>query len=262
MVIELSNVFCNETAEFTNLTAAQVKTDCGLFIAESENVIRAALEAGCIPVKMLLEKRHIEGKAAALVNELSSIPTYTAPDSELKRLTGYELHRGILCAFKRPEVLNSESVLTNSRRVCVLESLTDTTNVGAIFRSAAALGIDAVMLTKDCCDPYSRRSLRVSMGGIFRVPFAYLPDDWIRMLKEKGFTSCALALNNDSISIDNSILKKVPKLALILGSEGNGLKEETINGCDYTALIPMSAGMDSLNVAAAAAVAFWETGRR
>ena len=234
MITEITDLTAPEVALYANL-----RRTGNLFIAESVNVINAALETGCRPVSMLCERRHIEGKAAELVSRLPDIPVYTAPDEVLASITGYELHRGMLCAFERPKEKNAGELLSRYRTVCVPEGLTDTTNLGAIFRSAAALGIGAMLLAPDCCDPLSRRALRVSMGNTLRIPWARLGPDYPSELKRAGFTLCALALTENSVSITDQALKQADKLALLLGNEGNGLRPETIAACSLTAKIPM-----------------------
>ena len=236
-----------------------------MFIAESPNVIERALDAGFEPVSLLMERKHIEGQAKHIVARCGAIPLYTADLSVLTRLTGYPLTRGVLCAMRRRPLPSAAEVIKNARRVAVLENIMNPTNLGAIFRSAAALGADAVLLTPECCDPLYRRSVRVSMGTVFQVPWTYLgadkadwPEPGLQLLQENGFRSAAMALSDASIPLDSPALKQEEKLALILGTEGDGLAETTIARCDYTVRIPMRHGVDSLNVAAAAAVAFWE----
>ena len=230
-----------------------------LFIAESPLVIGRALDAGCVPVSFLMESRHVAGKASELLARCpADIPVYAAPLEVLEQLTGFKLTRGMLCAMRRPQLPTVEQVCANARRVAVLENVMNPTNVGAIFRSAAALGMDAVLLTSGCTDPLYRRSARVSMGTVFQVPWAYVPENWPEILKEAGFATAAMALTDDSVSIDAPVLRQQEKLAVVLGTEGDGLAEQTIARCDYTVKIPMYHGVDSLNVAAASAVAFWE----
>ena len=261
MIIRIDNPGAEELKIYTSLKSAPRNGEGSVFIAESVNVITAALEAGCVPVSMLSEERHILGKGAELVSRLAGVPVYTAPDALLESITGYEMHRGMLCAFKRPSPRCVDDILSGARRICVLEALTDTTNLGAIFRSAAALNIDAVLLSPECCDPLSRRALRVSTGNVFRLPWAFMEGNYIEPLRAAGFLTCALALTDKCVSISDPQLKTAAKLALILGSEGSGLKPDTIAACDVTVKIPMRTGVDSLNVAAAAAVAFWEVTR-
>ena len=240
----------------------------GLFIAESPKVILRALDAGCIPVSFLVEDTHITGEAAPVLDRCPDAPVYTAEYNVLVNLTGYALTRGMLCAMYRPTLPTVEEICANARRIAVLENVVNPTNVGAIFRSAAALNMDAVLLTKGCSDPLYRRALRVSMGTVFQVPWTFIenknsvwPDDGIRCLKNLGFKTAAMALDDNSVSIDNAKLMSEDKLAIILGTEGDGLSTSTIADCDYTVKIPMSHGVDSLNVAAASAVAFWQLGK-
>lgn len=254
---------------FARLTEVQLRSrlepEKGIFIAESPKVIHRALDAGCEPVALLMERRHIEGQGAGVIARCGEIPVYTGEEALLARLTGYALTRGVLCAMKRPAPSQAEDLLQSARRVAVLENITDHTNLGAIFRSAAALSMDGVLLTPSCCDPLYRRSVRVSMGTVFQVPWARLGDraeDWpekgMALLRAMGFATAAMALRNDTADIDDPELLAQPKLAIVLGTEGDGLAAETIAKCDYTVRIPMAAGVDSLNVAAAGAVAFWQ----
>jgi tRNA G18 (ribose-2'-O)-methylase SpoU len=240
----------------------------GLFIAESPRVIERALDAGYEPVSLLLEPRHIEGEAKEILRRCPDIPVYTATEEVLVQLTGFKLTRGALCAMRRRPLPSIEETCANARRIAVLEHVMNPTNVGAIFRSAAALNMDAVLLTPDCSNPLYRRAARVSMGTVFQIPWTYLGQDdgkWphpgMEHLQSLGFKTVAMALNDHSISIDDPRLTAEKKLAIILGTEGDGLSECTITGCDYTVRIPMSHGVDSLNVAAASAVAFWELGK-
>ena len=241
----------------------------GLFIAESPNVILRALDGGYVPVSLLMERKHIEGQAREVVERCGDIPLYTAPLPVLTQLTGFPLTRGVLCAMRRRPLPAAEEICRGARRIAVLENIMNPTNLGAIFRSAAALNMDAVLLTPACCDPLYRRSVRVSMGTVFQVPWAYLGEDvsqWpepgMTMLRGWGFRTAAMALREDSVSIDDPELMAEEKLAIVLGTEGDGLGDGTIADCDYTVRIPMSHGVDSLNVAAASAVAFWQLGRR
>lgn len=241
----------------------------GLFIAESPLVVERALDAGCIPVSCLIETKHIEGQAKHIIDRLGNIPIYTAEFNVLTQLTGFPLTRGMLCCMRRPKLPSLHDICMNAKRIAVLENVMNPTNVGAIFRSAAALGIDAVLLTPACSNPLYRRAIRVSMGTVFQIPWTFLGDEAtdqpateVAMLKELGFKTAAMALNDNSVSIDDSSLMSEDKLALILGTEGEGLASSTIEDCDYTVKIPMSHGVDSLNVAAASAVAFWQLGRR
>jgi tRNA G18 (ribose-2'-O)-methylase SpoU len=246
---------------FSTLTEAQlrrrIEPDKGVFIAESPKVIRVAMEAGYVPQALLCEERHITGDAADIVERCGDIPIYTGSRELLASLTGYTLTRGVLCAMLRPKMPPLPSVLKGARRVVVIDGVTDTTNIGAIFRSAAALGIDAVLLTRTACDPLNRRAVRVSMGSVFLVPWTWI-DNIEEELHAEGFTTAAMALTDDSVSIDHPALKSTERLAIIMGTEGDGLAHEVICAADYVVRIPMAHGVDSLNVAAAAAVAFWE----
>ena len=257
---------------YARLTEAQLRSkqapENGIFIAESLRVISHALDAGLRPVSMLMEEKYITGQAVETIARCGDIPVYTGSSELLCNLTGYQLTRGILCAMKRPAMLDIGEVLKDARRVAVIEGVIDPTNVGAIIRSAAALNMDAVLLDPTCCDPLHRRAVRVSMGTVFQVPWARLGEkasDWpgkgIEILRQHGFKTAAMALNDNAISIDAPELRKVDRLAVVLGTEGDGLKNETIAACDYCVMIPMSHGVDSLNVAAASAVAFWQLGR-
>jgi len=229
-----------------------------MFVAESPLVIYRALDAGCRPISFLMEPRHLEGRGRAVVERCPQVPVYTAELEVLTQLTGFHLTRGMLCAMYRPALPTAEAVCRNARRVAVLENVMNPTNIGAIFRSAAALDIDAVLLTDAGSDPLYRRAIRVSMGTVFQVPWAYLPEDWPALLRSMGFQTAALALREDSLSIADERLLAIDKLAIVLGTEGDGLKADTIAHCDYTVRIPMSHGVDSLNVAAASAVAFYQ----
>jgi len=252
----------------------------GLFIAESPNVIERALNSGCKPCSILVEQLQIEKEAKEIITRCGDVPVYTAPLEVLTKLTGFPLTRGLLCAMYRPALPSVEELCKKSRRIAVLENVMNPTNVGAIFRSAAALGMDAVLLTAGCSDPLYRRASRVSMGTVFQIPWTYFPvketnpketsehlkvseattSSYVEKLKELGFTTAAMALKEDSTSVDNPVFSTCDKLAVILGTEGEGLCKETIAACDYTVMIPMAHGVDSLNVAAASAVAFWELG--
>ncbi len=232
----------------------------GIFIAESPKVIHRALDAGCVPLSVLVEDRHVEGEARDVLARCGDIPVFTAPFDLLTQLTGFKLTRGLLCAMRRPAPLSVEDVCRNARRVAVLENVMNPTNIGAIFRSAAALNMDAVLLTPGCSDPLYRRSIRVSMGTVFQVPWAWLEGD-VSRLKDLGFKTAAMALSEESVSIKDQRLLAEEKLAIVLGTEGDGLAEATIAQCDYTVRIPMTHGVDSLNVAAASAVAFWQLGQ-
>lgn len=246
---------------FSRLTEAQLRNrlheEEGIFIAESPKVIKVGLEAGYEPVSLLCERKHIAGDAAEIIEKCGDIPVYTGSRELLASITGYTLTRGVLCAMKRGVRPDVESVCRGASRLCVIDGVTDTTNIGAIFRSAAALGIDGLMLTRESCDPFNRRAVRVSMGSVFLVPWCWI-DDPVKEPGKYGFQTVALALTDRSVSIDDPILASQPRLALILGTEGDGLADRVISGADYVARIPMSHGVDSLNVAAASAVAFWQ----
>ena len=261
-LIELTDFSAPELDVYARLTEAQLlnrhNLKEGLFIAESPKVIDRALDAGCVPVSILVETAHLRGESQAVIDRCGDIPVYTARFDVLTQLTGYQLTRGMLCAMRRPALPSLEEVCKTARRVAVLEDVMNPTNLGAIFRSAAALGMDAVLLTPACSNPLYRRSCRVSMGTVFQVPWTYLDKNWIETLKGLGFKTCAMALKDDSYSVDDPALRAVEKLAIVLGTEGDGLAAKTIADCDYTVKIPMYHGVDSLNVAAASAVAFWE----
>lgn len=261
MIHEITSIEDPRIAPFCKLTEAQLRhqenADQGIFIAESPKVIRVALQAGYEPKALLCEKKHIEGDAADIIERHPDMPVYTGTRELLSDLTGYTLTRGVLCAMQRkPEPLLLDEVLKDARRVCVIDAVCDTTNIGAIFRSAAALGIDAVLLTRSSCDPLNRRAIRVSMGTVFLIPWTWL--DGYESLQRMGFKTAAMALTDKSISLADPILKKQERLAVIMGTEGEGLPQATIEQADYTVRIPMFHQVDSLNVAAAAAVAFWE----
>ena len=268
-IIEITDFSAPALDVFARLTEAQLRirteAEKGLFVAESTKVIGRALDAGYEPVSLLTERKHIDGQAKDLIDRLGDLPVYTADSHLLENLTGYGLHRGVLCAMKRPSLPPVEQVCAKARRVAVLEGIVDPTNVGAIFRSAAALGMDGVLLTPTCCDPLYRRAARVSMGTVFQVPWTRIgehhtdwPDNGLAQLKQLGFKTAAMALSDQSVSIEEPALRSIEKLAVILGTEGDGLSRTTIAGCDYTVKIPMAHGVDSLNVAAASAVAFWQ----
>ena len=268
-LIEISDFNAPELDAYARLTEAQLRNrlepEKGIFIAESVKVIATALDAGYEPLSLLMEPKHIEGQAAEIIARCSDIPVYTAGRDILARLTGYELTRSVLCAMRRPRPRSLEEVCANARRIAVLEGIVDATNVGAIFRSAAALNMDAVLLTPTCSDPLYRRAARVSMGTVFQIPWARIgdtPGDWphpgLERLRGMGFRTAAMALSAESVSIDDPRLAAEDRLAIVLGTEGDGLSESTIADCDYTVKIPMAHGVDSLNVAAASAVAFWE----
>lgn len=265
-VIEITNFSAPELDVYARLTEAQLRNRFepakGLFIAESPKVIWRALEGGCQPVSLLMERKDIDGSAREILARCPEIPVYTADEELLCGLTGYHLTRGVLCAMLRPPRLELQELCRDARRVVILENVQNPTNVGAIFRSAAALGMDAVLLTPGCSDPLYRRSARVSMGTVFQIPWTYI-DAWpqgMEELKALGFRTAALALQDDSISVDDPRLSGAQKLALLLGSEGDGLADTTIADCDFTVKIPMYHGVDSLNVAAASAVAFYAVG--
>lgn len=244
----------------------RAKPEDGIFIAESPKVIERALDSGCEPISILMEERHIEGEGKSVLERCGDIPVYTAEFDVLKELTGFPLTRGMLCAMRRPAPLSLQQVCVNATRLAILEDVVNPTNVGAIFRSAAALGMDAVILTQACSDPLYRRAIRVSMGTVFQIPWTYVdksvewPDEGMKFLHDMGFKTAAFALKDDSVGIDDPQLMSEEKLAVLLGTEGDGLATETITDCDYTVKIPMSHGVDSLNVAAASAVAFWQLG--
>lgn len=263
-IIEITDFTAPELDVYARMTENQLVNRAdpghGMFIAESPLVIERALSAGCVPVSFLMEPQHVSGKGRELLERCGDIPVYTAPLEVLTQLTGFHLTRGMLCAMYRPALPTAAEVCKNARRIAVLENVMNPTNIGAIFRSAAALDIDAVLLTDAGSDPLYRRAIRVSMGTVFQVPWAYLPqgEDWTALLHGLGFQTAALALREDSLSIADERLLEIDKLAIVLGTEGDGLKSDTISGCDYTVRIPMSHGVDSLNVAAASAVAFYQ----
>ena len=270
-IIEISDFQAPELDVYARLSEGQLlnrhEPEKGMFIAESPRVIERALDAGCVPVSCLVERKHIEGEAREIIQRCGNIPVYTAEFEVLTQLTGFKLTRGMLCAMHRPPLPDVREICEEAKRIAILENVVNPTNVGAIFRSAAALGMDAVLLTLESSNPLYRRAIRVSMGTVFQIPWTFFkkntwPEEGIRLLKELGFRTAALALREDSIGIDDQKLRSEEKLAVILGTEGDGLASSTIADCDYTVRIPMSHGVDSLNVAAASAVAFWELGRR
>ena len=272
-IIEITDFHAPELDPYARLTQNQLRNrlepEKGIFIAESPKVIDRALDAGYKPVSLLMERKQITGPAAGILSRCGDAPVYTADRELLAALTGFELTRGVLCAFHRPAPRPVEELCKNARRVAVLEGIVDSTNVGAIFRSAAALNMDAVLINPSCCDPLCRRAVRVSMGTVFQVPWGQLgetPADWpekgMDILHSLGFKTAAMALSDRSVSIDDEQLAKEPKLAIVLGTEGDGLAADTIASCDYTVKISMSHGVDSLNVAAASAVAFWQLGKQ
>lgn len=279
MIEEITSLSHPGVEVFSTLTEAQlrnkIESEKGIFIAESPKVIHVALDAGLEPLALLCERKHINGDASSIIGRCEKVyqptpdhptlPVYTGERDLLAQLTGYTLTRGVLCAMRRPRELSVEEVCLNARRVVVIDGVVDTTNIGAIFRSAAALGIDGVLLTPNSCDPFNRRAVRVSMGSVFLVPWTWLrdesreiKDDGFSLFKQLGFRTAAMALSNDSISLSDPILKQEQRLAIVMGTEGDGLPEDVIRSCDYIVRIPMAHGVDSLNVAAASAVAFWE----
>lgn len=270
-IIEITDFHAPELDIYARLSEAQLlhiyEPEQGLFIAESPKVIHRALDAGCEPVSILVERKHIEGEAKGIISRCGEVPVFTAEFDVLTQLTGFKLTRGMLCAMRRPALPSVEEVCKYARRIAVMENVVNPTNVGAIFRSAAALNMDAVLLTPACSDPLYRRALRVSMGTAFQIPWTYFssrkpdeawPEGGIQKLRSMGFATAAMALNDDSININDPRLLAEEKLAIILGTEGDGLADGTIADCDYTVRIPMANGVDSLNVAAASAVAFWQ----
>lgn len=275
-IIEINDFSASELDIYARLNEAQLlhyyEPHGGLFIAESPKVIHRALDAGYEPVSLLMEPKHITGEAADIIARCKDIPVYTAPLDILTKLTGFQLTRGVLCVMKRSYLPSVKEICQNARRIAILENVMNPTNIGAIFRSAAALNIDAVLLTPACSNPLYRRASRVSMGTVFQIPWTYLDEKYtypnftwetsgVSFLHELGFQTAAMALCDDSVSIDDPRLAKEEKLAIILGTEGDGLASSTIMNCDYTVKIPMSHNVDSLNVAAASAVAFWELGK-
>ena len=270
-IIEIADFDAPELDVYARLTEAQLLNkdhpEDGIFIAESPKVVERALDAGCVPISILVEDKQIEGEAKGVLKRCENIPVYTASFEVLANLTGFKLTRGMLCAMYRPELPKMREVCEGKRRIAVLENVMNPTNVGAIFRSAAALHMDAVLLTPGCSNPLYRRAIRVSMGTVFQIPWTFVdksltwPEDGMDVLQELGFKTAAMALSDDSVSIDDEQLMKEEKLAIVLGTEGDGLAKQTISDCDYTVKIPMSHGVDSLNVAAASAVAFWQLGK-
>lgn len=270
-IIEITDFAAPELDVYARLTETQLlnrhEPEKGLFIAESPKVIERALDAGCVPVSLLLERKHIAGQARDVIARCGDVPVYTADFDVLTKLTGFQLTRGMLCAMLRPQLPGVEEICSDARRIAILENIMNPTNIGAIFRSAAALNIDAVLLTPACSNPLYRRAIRVSMGTVFQIPWTYLDSDaakWpqlgLQLLQKMGFKTAAMALNDTAVSIADPQLMAEKKLAIILGTEGDGLASSTIADCDYTVRIPMSHGVDSLNVAAASAVAFWQLG--
>ena len=268
-IIEIADTSLPQLDVFARLTEGQLRSrlepENGIFIAESPKVIERALDAGYEPVSLLMERKHISGQGRDIIARCGDIPVYTADREVLAGLTGYQLTRGVLCAMRRPPLPSVEAVCANARRVAVLEGIVDSTNIGAIFRSAAALNMDAVLVTPTCGDPLYRRAVRVSMGTVFQIPWTRIgsgvsewPQPGIQRLRELGFKTAAMAVSDPAISIEEPCLIAEKKLAIVLGTEGDGLVPRTIADCDYTVRIPMSHGVDSLNVAAASAVAFWQ----
>lgn len=272
-IMEITDFDAPELDVYARLSEGQLlnrhEPEKGIFIAESPRVIERALDAGYTPVSLLLERKHITGEAREIIARCGNIPVYASDFEILKQLTGFPLTRGALCAMRRPGLPAVEAVCAGARRIAVLENVVNPTNVGAIFRSAAALGMDAVLLTPDCSNPLYRRAIRVSMGTVFQIPWTFLGQEGsetfqtdLTVLKNLGFKMAAMALRSDTISIDDPQLLSEEKLAILLGTEGEGLASSTIADCDYTVCIPMFHGVDSLNVAAASAIAFWELGKR
>lgn len=263
-IIKIDDLSRPELNVFHKLTEAQLRNrlelDKGMFIVESPKVIRVALDAGYQPISLLMEEKHITGDASDIVSRIGEdVPIYTGDRQLLECLTGYTLTRGVLCAMRRPQPSDLRQVVQNAHRIAVIDGVVDTTNIGAIFRSAAALGVDAVAITTNSCDPLNRRAVRVSMGTVFLVPWAWMDETTgYSLLKEMGFRTLTLALTDRSVSLDDPILKSEPRLAMVLGTEGDGLPHHIIKNADYVVTIPMANGVDSLNVAAASAVAFWE----
>lgn len=272
-IIEITDFQAPELDVYARLTENQLlnrhEPEKGLFIAESPKVVERALDAGCIPVSCLVEGKHITGEAATVLNRMKNVPVYTADFEILTQLTGFQLTRGMLCAMRRPQLPTVNTICANASRIVILENIMNPTNVGAIFRSAAALNMDAILLTPDCSNPLYRRAIRVSMGTVFQIPWTFFDKTQVHWsesgtdyLHKAGFKTAAMALCDDSLSIDDPKLLSQEKLAIVLGSEGDGLAPSTIASCDYTVKIPMSHGVDSLNVAAASAVAFWQLGKK
>ena len=271
-IIEIKDFEAPELDVYARLSENQLlnrhEPEKGMFIAESPKVIERALDAGCQPISLLLERKHIEGQARDVIARCGDIPVFTSDFEILTQLTGFKLTRGVLCAMRRPALPSVENICGQARRITILENIMNPTNIGAIFRSAAALNIDAVLLTPGCSNPLYRRAIRVSMGTVFQIPWTFLgsedsewPDTGMKLLQKLGFKTAAMALRDDSVPIDDARLRAEDKLAILLGTEGDGLAPSTIASCDYTVRIPMSHGVDSLNVAAASAVAFWELGK-
>jgi tRNA G18 (ribose-2'-O)-methylase SpoU len=263
-ILEITNLGAEELRPYTNTSELSLLRE-GIFVAESPKVIRTALDSGYEPVSLLVEDKYISGQAADIISRAGDIPVYRGSSARLTELTGFKLTQGVLAAMKRREQPDTAGILQSSRRIAVLENIMNQTNTGAIFRSAAALGFDAVLLTEGCSDPLFRRSVRVSMGTVFQIPWSYITGSsprYIHALNEAGFVTAAMALWNDTVSIDDERVTGAERLAVVLGTEGDGLLGSTIEACSCTIKIPMSHGVDSLNVAAASAVAFWQLGRR
>ena len=267
-IIEISDFSAPELDVYARLTENQLvcRRDGAqaLFIAESPVVIERALDAGCVPVSFLMETKHAFGKGRALIERCGGVPVFAAPFEVLTQLTGFHLTRGMLCAMRRPALPAAEEICRAAKKIAVLENVMNPTNIGAIFRSAAALGMDALLLTDEGSDPLYRRAIRVSMGTVFQLPWTYFgkEEPWTKTLRDMGFRTAAMALREDALRLDDPRLKACERLAVVLGTEGDGLAESTIAACDWSARIPMAHGVDSLNVAAASAVAFWELGKR
>lgn len=271
-IIEIKDFNAPELDVYARMTENQLlnrhEPEKGIFIAESPKVIERALDGGCVPLSFLVERRHLETQAREVLERCPEVPVYTAEFDVLTQLTGFKLTRGMLCAMRRPKLPLPEEICRSAKRLVILENVVNPTNVGAIFRSAAALYMDGILLTPGCSNPLYRRAARVSMGTVFQVPWTFLDDSFawpepgLQKLYSMGFKTAAMALREDSVSIDDPALRKEEKLAVILGTEGDGLASSTIADCDYTVRIPMSHNVDSLNVAAASAVAFWQLGRR
>lgn len=265
-IIEIDSIQHPALSLFARLTEAQLRQEQeqgqGIFIAESPKVIHVALDRGLEPIALLCERRHIEGDAASIISRVQCpMSIFTASREVLQNLTGYKLTRGVLCAMRRPELPSVAEVCRDASRLVVIDGVVDTTNIGAIFRSAAALGIDGVLLTRNSCDPLNRRAVRVSMGSVFLVPWTWIDCD-LRPLQELGFKTAAMALTDNSVTLDDPCLQQEPRLAIVMGTEGDGLPRETIEEADYVVRIPMHHGVDSLNVAAASAVAFWQLSKK
>lgn len=263
VIKEITDLRAPELVPYTDTAELNLLRD-GIFVAESPKVIRAALDSRYEPVSLLVEDKYVTGQAADIIDRVGDIPVFHGDSAALTELTGYKLTQGVLAVMKRAPLPDIGDILRNSHRVALLENIMNQTNTGAIFRSAAALGFDAVLLTDGCSDPFFRRSVRVSMGTVFQIPWAYIngdSPDYIRTLRKEGFVTAAMALRSDTVTIDDPRVTGADKLAVVLGTEGEGLLGSTIEECDYTIKIPMSHGVDSLNVAAASAVAFWQLGR-